>query len=96
MFNIFGVSLPLLPYFVHARDKGSGDAELCTGLSKPLLPANRISTKVLYAFPFAWVKVLRINPVFRILRPTFHRRSASNCSIREIIIASLINFQIYV
>ena len=42
----------------------------------------------------AWVKVFRINPEFRILRLTFHRKSASNCWIREIIIASLIGFHI--
>ena len=27
----------------------------------------------------AWLKVFRINPEFRILRLTFHRRSASKC-----------------
>ena len=27
----------------------------------------------------AWVKVFRINPEFRILRLTFHRKSASKC-----------------
>ena len=42
----------------------------------------------------AWVKVFRINSEFRILRLTFHRKSASKCPIVEIIIASLINFQI--
>ena len=26
-----------------------------------------------------WVKVFRINPKFRILRLTFHRKSASKC-----------------
>ena len=40
----------------------------------------------------AWVKVFRINPEFRILRLTFHRKSASKCCIREIIMASLIKF----
>ena len=29
----------------------------------------------------AWVKVLRINPEFRILRLTFHRKSASNAEL---------------
>ena len=28
---------------------------------------------------YAWVKVFRINPELRILRPTFHRKSASKC-----------------
>ena len=28
---------------------------------------------------FAWVKVFRINPEFRILKLTFHRKSASKC-----------------
>ena len=28
---------------------------------------------------YTWVKVLRINPEFRILRLTFHRKSASKC-----------------
>ena len=41
---------------------------------------------------FSWVKVFRINPEFRILRLTFHRKSASKSLIREIIVASLINF----
>ena len=45
-------------------------------------------------FIFAWVNVFRINPEFRILRLTFHRKSASKFFIREIIIASRINFQI--
>ena len=43
----------------------------------------------------AWVKVFRINPKFRILRLTFHRKSALKSLIREIIIASLINFSDY-
>ena len=29
--------------------------------------------------PDPWVKVFRINPEFRILRLTFHRKSASKC-----------------
>ena len=37
-----------------------------------------------------WAKVFRIIPELRILRLTFHRKSASKCWIREIIIASLI------
>ena len=41
-----------------------------------------------------WVKVFRINPEFRILRPTFHRKSASKCRIRQNIIAFLI-FTVY-
>ena len=41
-----------------------------------------------------WVKHFRINPEFRILRLTLHRKSASKCCIKEIIIASLINFKI--
>ena len=28
---------------------------------------------------YAWMKVFRINPEFRILRLTFHRKSASKC-----------------
>ena len=39
----------------------------------------------------SWVKVFRINPEFLILRLTFHRKSASKCWIRQIIIASLIS-----
>ena len=34
-----------------------------------------------------------IIPEFRILRLTFHRKSASNCQIRQVKIASLIHFQ---
>ena len=40
-----------------------------------------------------WVNVFRINPEFRILRLTFHRKSASKCWIEQIIKASLIYFQ---
>ena len=32
-----------------------------------------------YCITFIWVKVFRINPEFRILRLTFHRKSASKC-----------------
>ena len=39
---------------------------------------------------YAWVKVFRVNPEFRILRLTFHRK----CWIKEIIIAFLTSFQI--
>ena len=39
-----------------------------------------------------WVKVFRIIPEFRILRLTFHRKSASKSWIRQIIITSLIYF----
>ena len=42
----------------------------------------------------AWVKVLRINPEFRILRLTFHRKSASKCWIKQIIIASRFIFNL--
>ena len=53
---------------------------------------------VIVVFPdhdhFLWVKVFGINPEFRILKLTFHRKSASKCLSSEIIIASLINFHI--
>ena len=42
---------------------------------------------------FSWVKVFRIIPEFRILRLTFHRKSASKCWIEQIIIAFLICYQ---
>ena len=41
----------------------------------------------------AWVKIFRIMPEFRILRLTFHKKSASKCWIRQILIASLIDFR---
>ena len=40
------------------------------------------------------MKVFRISPEFRILRLTFYGKSASKCWIKEIIIASLISFQV--
>ena len=40
-----------------------------------------------------WVKAFRIIPEFRILRLTFHRKSASKSWIRQILMASLIKFQ---
>ena len=42
----------------------------------------------------AWVKIFRINLEFKILRLTFHRKSASKCWIREMTIASMISFEI--
>ena len=42
---------------------------------------------------YAWVKVFRIIPEFRILRLTFHRKSASKCWIGRIIIGLLIYIQ---
>ena len=41
----------------------------------------------------SWVKVFRINPEFRILRLTFHRKSASKCWIKEIIIVLWLVFR---
>ena len=41
----------------------------------------------------SWVKVFRIIPEFRILRLTFHRKSASKCGNKENIIGSLIYSQ---
>ena len=40
----------------------------------------------------AWMKVFRIVPEFRILRLTFHRKSASKSLVKQILIASLIYF----
>ena len=40
----------------------------------------------------SWVKVFRIIPEFKILRLTFHRKSASKCCIREIMIV----FSVYI
>ena len=40
-----------------------------------------------YDLKSSWVKVFRIIPEIRILRLTFHRKSASKCWIREIILA---------
>ena len=42
----------------------------------------------------AWAKVFRIIPEFRILRLTFHRKSASKCLIKQVMIASLIYLQL--
>ena len=41
----------------------------------------------------SWVKVFRIIPVFRILKLTSQRKSASKCGIRKIVVASLIYFE---
>ena len=38
-----------------------------------------------------WVKIFRINPEFRVLRLTFHRKSALKCRIRQMIITSFIS-----
>ena len=54
---------------------------------------NRHEITLLLILCHAWMKVFRIIPEFRILRLTFHRKSASKCWIRKIITASLIYFQ---
>ena len=46
---------------------------------------NLIRQEEIYALYNSWVKVFRIIPQFRILRLTFHRKSASKCWIRELI-----------
>ena len=45
-------------------------------------------------FAFTLMKVFRIIPEFRILRMTFDRISASNFLSKQIMIASLFNYQI--
>ena len=50
--------------------------------------------EILENLPYSWVKVFRVIPEYRICRLTFHRNSASKCWIKEIIIASLIGFQV--
>ena len=52
-----------------------------------------LRTKKFLIWTYAWVKVFRIIPEFRILRLTFHRKSASKCRIREDIMTSVISFQ---
>ena len=37
------------------------------------------------------MKIFRINPEFRVLRLTFHRKSALKCLIRQMIITSFIS-----
>ena len=77
------------------------DDEVCMGVHQILLLLRHSIRKCILLSAFltwspkwvdSWVKVFRINPEFRILRLTFHRKSASKCWIREIILASLINF----
>ena len=66
----------------------------CQWMRMAVFDLQKVSEKWLKGNPGnAWVKVLRIIPEFRILRLTFHRKSASKCWIREIIIAFLIYFQ---
>ena len=58
----------------------------------PLVTSDWAFNEGFYAY--AWVEVFRIIPEFRILRLTFHRKSASKCRIREITTAFFISFQI--
>ena len=58
------------------------------------IPINWLIDAFASIMELTWVKVFRINPKFRILRLTFHRKSASKCCIKAIIIASLIDFHI--
>ena len=65
----------------------------CTGLSESTLvkmPHCWKSHVMAQMGSNAWVKVFRIIPEFRILKLTFHRKSASKCWIRDIIVGFLI------
>ena len=72
------------------------------GTKIPLFKSNHLMNSLVMCQPFVlyyvvyqwmvylldtWVKVFRIIPEFRILRLTFHRKSASKCWIRRIIMA---------
>ena len=48
----FGLSLPLLPYFVYVRSEGSGETVGMFRLSEPLLLADAIRIKVLCNGPY--------------------------------------------
>ena len=43
------------------------------------LISSFLEKKVCLFFKHTWVKIFRINPELRILRLTFHRKSASKC-----------------
>ena len=51
-------------------------AEL-TDIEKKII--RQVEVGNLLVLIITWVKVFRINPEFRILRLTFHRKSASTC-----------------
>ena len=54
----------------------------CEGIDdtqKNMLGQNFKIDEVEWIFLYTWVKVFRIIPEFRILRLTFHRKSASKC-----------------
>ena len=61
-------------------------------LVKYLKIKKNVSNLNALQYKYIWVKGFMINPEFRTLRLTFHRKSASKCWIRQIIIASLIIF----
>ena len=54
---------------------------------------NNIAGQTWLTSLYAWVKFCRIIPEFRILRLTFHRKSAPKSWIRQILMASFIWFQ---
>ena len=64
------------------------DSPLVTVINR--LPCTQGSLVRSLTPPVAWVDFFMINPRFRILRLTFHRKSASKCWIREIIIIFLL------
>ena len=68
------------------------DKSVCLGLLGK--QSNQCTCRKYFLTMHAWMTGFRINPEFRILKLTFHRKSASKCWIKEIILASLISFQI--
>ena len=60
------------------REKELKDAEDSVTKAKKKMEESSKKMKGKYQVP-TWVKVFRIIPEFRILRRTFHRKSASKC-----------------
>ena len=67
-------------YNVRLGSKGFQFKTHCAvSFSKTLHPLLSTGVQPNHHNTTAWVKVFRIPPEFRILRLTFHRKSASNC-----------------
>ena len=98
LLGLYGLIERLVPFFSPVRLQQQRVAILCVlVLSLALGVAETphfviLSAKWLRILSgdITWVKVFRIIPEFRILRLTFHRKSASKCWILQIVIAFLI------
>ena len=73
-----GVQERLVKYLPEGQELPKTEDELRNTVSSPQFQQVGFLC-VMVIIPLTWVKVFRIIPEFRILRLTFHRKSASKC-----------------